>query len=133
MRIADTIIRPIALSGEVPAFRVMQAMYEAFNDESLKFWDDFSDYCLTGYVRISPTAMAFAKPCRDDEGDYWFIRAAVGPLSEVLLMLPFFLPRIAWCRNNDGVIRMYKTERLAKLAARQLKGDQDVPETVQAK
>lgn len=120
MRIGQTLIRPLILRGDYSAFELMRLMYQAFNDEHLKFWDDFFDYSENGFVRISPTAMAFAKPCRDEEGDYWFIRAAVGPLPELMAMLPSYLPRIAWCRNNDGITRMYKTDRLAKLAIKQL-------------
>ena len=120
MRIGQTLIRPLVLRGEYCAFDLMQMMYDAFKDEQFTFWKDFYDYSHNGFVRISPTAMAFAKPCRDEEGDYWFIRAAVGPLPEVMAMLPGYLPRISWCRNNDGVVRMYKTDRLIKLAAKQL-------------
>ena len=121
MRIGQEVVRPLVLKGEHSAFRLMQLMYEAFNDEKLKFWDDLAYYCENGFVRISPTAMAFGNPCRDEDGNYWFIRAAVGSLPEVLMMLPWYLPRICWCRNNDGVLRMYRTDRLIKLAERQLK------------
>ena len=120
MRIGQTIVRPLVMRGEHPAFRLMQLMYELFNDENAKFWNDFADYALNGYVRISPTAMAFAKPCRDEEGEYWFIRAAIGELPELLAMLPSYLPRICFCRNNSGELRMYKTDRLIKLATKQL-------------
>ena len=128
MRIGNILIRPLMLRREQPAFFLMQQMYEEFKDPKLNFWDDFADYALNGFIRISPTAMALARPCNDKDGDYWFIRAAVGPLHEVLCMLPYYLPRISWCRENDGIIRMYSTNRLAELVRRQ-----NVSETMQVK
>lgn len=122
MRIPDQLVYPVVL---IPperqcAFEQMRRLYQSWGDQQLKFWNDFFDYSENGFVRISPTAMAFGKPCRDKEGDYWFIRAAVGPLFELLAMLPSYLPRIMWCRNNDGVLRIYKTERLFKIAVAQM-------------
>jgi len=110
----------LVLRGEKSAYEIMRLMYQAFNDEQFNFWDDFFDYAHNGFVYISPTAMCFAKACRDDEGDYLFVRAAVGPLCECLAQIPKYLPRIAFCRNNDGQVRMYKTERLVRLAVAQL-------------
>ena len=112
MRIKDRVI-PWIIQKDQPAFVRMQRLYAAH--PRLSFAQDFADYAMRGYVRISPTAMAFARPCHDEEGDYWFIRSAIGPLAEVMGMLPYHLPRIAWCRNDDGVIRIWKTDRLKQL------------------
>jgi len=121
MRTDVKVVYPVMLRGEECAFERMRKLYQTFNDPRLRFWEDFFEYSENAFVRISPTAMAFAKPCRDEKGDYWFIRAAVGPLLELLAMLPGYLPRIAWVRNNEEVIRMYRTERLFKLAVAQMK------------
>lgn len=123
MRIPDQMIFPVIMlpPEEVCAFEQMRRLYQSFNDPKVKFWEDFFHYSEHGYVRISPTAMAFAKPCRDKDGEYWFIRAAVGPILELLAMLPSYLPRIMWCRNNEPTLRIYKTERLFKIAVAQMK------------
>jgi hypothetical protein len=104
---------------------MMQAMFVAMDtpERPMNFEDTLIDYMRNGWVRTSPTAMALAKPCRDKEGNYWFIYAAVGPLAELMSMLPSYLPRIAWARDNDGVVRKYRTERLLKIAVAQLKKD----------
>lgn len=122
------------MRGEHSGFELMQKLYEEFKDTGMDFCQDFREYAYNGYIRMSPTAMALARPCRDEEGDYWFIRAAVGPLPEVMAMLPGYLPRIAWCRNNDGIIRMYKTDRLFRLAIKQLEKEREkhVSETLSA-
>lgn len=122
MRIPDQLIYPLILTPEDKpcAFEQMRRLYQTFKDPKLKFWVDFFDYSENGYVWITPTAMAFAKVCRDGQGDYWFVRAAVGPLLELLMLMPTFLPRVVWCRDNDGVLRIWKTERLYKIAAAQM-------------
>jgi hypothetical protein len=123
MRIPDRVIYGVDLrNGNMSAFEAMRRLYASFNDAKVNFWQDFFDYAENGFVKISPTAMAFAKPCRDEKGEYWFIRAAVGPLPEVLNMLPSFLPRIIWCRNNEPILREYKTERLFRIAVARMKG-----------
>lgn len=116
MRIGQTIIRPLVLEGKMTAWDIMQALYQQF--PALSFEDDLIEYARKGFVRISPTSMAFAKIARDEHGEYWFIRAAVGNLIELLCMLPAYLPRIAWCRNADNEIRMYRTEQLIRIATR---------------
>ena len=123
MRTQVNIVHPLILRGESSAFERMERMYAEYNDPALNFWKDLLDYAENGFVRISPTSMALAKPCRDERGEYWFIRAAVGNLDELVSILPGFLPRIMWCRRNDGVIREYKTETLLrKVAAKMNRG-----------
>ena len=120
MRIGQELIRPVMLQGGTCAFDVMQLMYKAFNDPRMDFASDLLDYARHGFVRISVSSMALAKVCRDGQGNYWFIRSAVGNLLELINMLPFFLPRIAWCRNNEKVLRMYDTRMLFKIVKRQV-------------
>jgi hypothetical protein len=121
----------VDLLGEnTSAFEQMRRLYDSFNQaierqggqaKKLSFWGDFFDYAENGYVHISPTAMAFAKPCRDEKGEYWFIRAGVGPLPELLAILPSYLPRIMFCRNNEETLREYRTERLLRIAVARMK------------
>ena len=113
------------MRGDISAYDMMQAMYLGMNttERPMNFEDDLIEYMRNGYVLTSPTAMALFRPCRDEEGSYWFVQAAIGGLGELLAMMPAYLPQIAWARDNDGVVRKYRTERLLKIAVAQLKKD----------
>jgi hypothetical protein len=55
----------------------------------------------------------------------WFVRYARGNLSELLPLMPCALDFIAFCRNNDGVMRECDTARFMQVAAR-LTGKQGI-------
>ena len=123
MRTSQVFVRSLILRTGKSAFELMREAYGKWNRPNWEmiFEDDLIDYALNGFVRISPTAMFMAKICRDEKGDYWFVRCAVGSLLELLASAPVYLPRIKWCRRNDGVMREYRTDRLYKLAYAKMK------------
>ena len=134
MRMATDLIRPLLFKP--CAFDRARAFYAQFANhpdpkKRLCFEDDLLEYMRRGWVKCSPTAIAFARVINIAPEETklvepaWFIRFALGPLDEVLGMLPFYLPRIVWCRNNEGpgfgTLKNYSTERLFKLTRARIK------------
>lgn len=88
-------------------------------DSQIKFIDDLDDYLLTGIVISTPYLFGMAKVIQvDNQVPAWFVRIAVGRLDTLLAALPCYLPKICFCRRNDGRLRVYDTARLMKLAGK---------------
>jgi hypothetical protein len=102
---------------ELKAFRFAVDQYKDFK---MPFWEDFIDYCDNGFVCIRPNLFVMGKAIDLDvegyKGKAWFVRYAIGELVHLLSALPFQLPRIVWCRRDEPRLRVYKTERLFKIA-----------------
>lgn len=128
MKLPTAFIQPIFFPTQ-RAFDRARQFYAPFEnhpapEKRLCFADDLLEYHRFGWVKSSPTSFAMARVINiAPEGSKlvepaWFIRMAVGNMKEILDMLPGYLPKILWCRNNDGVLRIYSTERLVSLARR---------------
>lgn len=119
-RTGQMLIRPLLFHVEHPAFDLAKLFYAQYPD--LSFEDDLLDYMRTGFVVVRPHLFAMAKVI-DYKGErMWFARIAIGNLVELLQVLPFYLPKICFCRNNRADhMRICSTKRLAQLAW-QLKG-----------
>lgn len=93
----------------------------------LCFESDLVEYLRFGHVASGPDYFAFARVINIAPEDSnlvepaWFIRFALGPLERVLKALPFYLPKIVWCRDNDGKLKIYSTKQLYRIAAARLK------------
>lgn len=108
-------IRPVL--GSEPAFDVARRFYAQFPD--MNFEEDFVWYLRNGFVVNRPTIFAMGKVVERHGERMWFIQAAAGSLIELIHTLPFYLPRICFVRDNDGVMREWSIKRLFQLAYRQ--------------
>jgi hypothetical protein len=101
-------IKPIAIAA---------ACYRKWKSD-VPFIDDLDAYHLDphGVVISTPTIFAMAKVI-DMNGPAWFVRVAVGNLTELLRATPAWLDKICFCRRNDGRLRVYPLRRLIKLAS----------------
>lgn len=119
MKTNETMIRPF--ETKVSPFDLAQQFYAEHAE--LNFWDDLVDHFRNGVVVSQPDCFAMCKiiELSDDpqkSEPAWFIRMVVGPLPILLRKLPFALPKICFCRNNDGRVRVYDLHRIARLASR---------------
>jgi hypothetical protein len=92
----------------------------------VSFADDVAYYMIHGTVISRPDLFGMAlivdiAPEGQRPEPAWFVRMAVGELGELLEMLPVPLPKICFCRRNDGRMRMYSLERLKRKARRVIK------------
>lgn len=112
----QTTINPI--KRKRTAIQVAILAYEKWKGE-VSFIDDLKDYLATGVVISMPSCFGMAKIIELPSGEpAWFVRMAAGDLPELLGRLPGYLPKICFCRRNDGRLRIYSLERIAQLAAR---------------
>src|SRR5215472_9100937 len=98
MKIEQTLIYPVRVTNEC-AIDVARAYYEKHSD--LSFDEDMADYMRNGFVTSYPWVFGMVKVINHEGEPAWFIRMAVGPLIDLLRILPFPLPKIAFCRNNE--------------------------------
>ena len=108
-------IIPIPGSGQT-AIEVAALCYAKWMGE-VKLEEDIGHYMVYGLVLSIPSCFALLKEieCPKTGQPAWFIRMAVGRIDELLSHLPYQLPRICFCRRNDGVLRSYRLERLRYL------------------
>jgi hypothetical protein len=129
------VITPIQFNTH--AIAVAVAYYAKYSP--IPFRDDLLDYLGNGFVVSRPNLFAMGKvidlaPQPDGDVDReknhrnpdpgeptWFIRMAVGDLGELLTTLPFYLPKITFCRKRDGKLRVYSVDRLAKAIMNRIK------------
>lgn len=119
MKTNQTMIRP--LETKISPFDLAQSFYAQHSE--LNFWKDLEDHLRNGVVISQPDCFMMAKiielsddPAKNDLA--WFIRIAVGNIQVFLQRMPFPLPKIAFCRNNDGEVRVYDLRRFAQFAFR---------------
>ena len=117
----ETIINQIPPG--LTAIQVAVASYkEWMGDVSIE--EDIAQYLNDGFVLSFPTCFALVKVIEEPKTKEpaWFIRMAVGHLDELLYHLPFYLPKICFCRRNDGRLRSYSLERMMQLTGGKLYG-----------
>lgn len=111
------LIRPLMFHGQHSAFELARLFYAQYPE--LDFGDDLVDYMRNGFVITRPQLFVMAKVIHRDDGHLWFCRIAIGNLIELLTVMPFYLPRIAFCRNGRAdKMRICSTNRLTELAVR---------------
>jgi hypothetical protein len=128
MKIDAGILRGIDLKTSPPIL-VAKFYYDMQSD--IPFLEDLDDYLMHHCVVSRPTCFAMARLINlakdgEPEEPAWFIRFAYGNLLELLSVLPAYLPKICWCRNEpgkafDNKMRIYSLDRLVKLANRRQK------------
>jgi hypothetical protein len=117
----EKIINPIPPG--LTAIQVAVACYKKWKSDST-LEEDIAHYLAYGLVLSFPTCFALLKPIEDPKTKEpaWFLRMAVGRLDELLYHLPFYLPRICFCRRNDGRLRSYSMKRYMQLVEGKLYG-----------
>jgi hypothetical protein len=122
----EEIIKPLAAKS--CAFAMAKACYRKWQG-MVSFEEDLVDYLKNGFVVSRPTCFGMAKiinladQSKAEDGrskidPAWFVRIGVGDLRELLDSLPGYLPKIAFCRRNDGRMRVYPLDRLLAIAMR---------------
>jgi hypothetical protein len=112
-------IKPIGRKpGQLFAIDIAELSYLKWMGD-VSFIDDLSHYLLNGVVIVRPDLFGMAKvidlaPEGQAPEPAWFVRMAVGDLRELVAALPLYLPKICFCRRNDGRLRRYSLERFAK-------------------
>jgi hypothetical protein len=117
----ETFLNPIPPG--LTAVQVAAACYKKWmGDASLE--EDIAHYMVYGCVLSFPTCFALLKAIEDPKTKEpaWFLRMAVGRLDEMIYHMPFYLPRICFCRRNDGRLRSYSMERYTQLVGGKLYG-----------
>ena len=87
----------------------------------LSFWDDFWDYMEHGFVACRPRLFAMVKVMNRDGRQGWFIRYAVGPIEELISCIPFPLEFVAFCRDNDHILRICRWDVFVRSSLRKAK------------
>jgi hypothetical protein len=71
------------------------------------------EYMKQGFVVAGQDCFLLAKPAQlDDERPAWFVHFALGSLGELLKLMPYKLPFIAFHRHGQGRLRVYETDAL---------------------
>jgi hypothetical protein len=104
------------------AIELAHACYKKWKGMA-SFQEDLTHYLLYGVVISHPTLFGMAKVIDLAEPGAarepaWFVRFACGDLVDLLSSLPCHLPKICFCRNNKGAIRVYNLDKLFRLAVR---------------
>ena len=117
----ETLVTPIPPG--VTAVQVAAACYKKWMGEA-SLEEDIAHYLCHGLVLSIPSCFALIKVVEDPKTKEpaWFIRMAVGRLDELFYHLPGYLPRICFCRRNDGRLRSYSLEKMLKLTGGKLYG-----------
>lgn len=85
-------------------------------------------HLLHGYVFSTPSAFLMGRPIAKDaphalqadpwyvfpfdECDCWMVWLAAGDVAEMIRLIPYPLPWLAWARR-DGALRFYQTVRVS--------------------
>lgn len=126
MIIPDETVQCVQIPGSAYAYARLH--YLTF--PRCTFEDDLLDYLKNGFVVSRPNLFAMAKVIvhpRNPSVAAWFIRYACGETRYLIDVLPFWLDWIVWCRNDDGRLRIYRTERLVAHAKRTPRGRMVTP------
>ena len=105
--------------GPSAACRAAQCYKEWKSDVS--FLADLLEYVDNGIVIARHDIFGMAKiidlaPTGATEKEpAWFIRMAVGDLRTLVAELPCYLPKIVFCRRNNGRSRAYSFDRFMQL------------------
>lgn len=106
--------------GFIPAAVVARLWYVEHPD--LDFDKDLEDHLINGYVCSRPTLFAMVKVIDLDPWNRdlaWFIQIAVGDMLELISVLPYYLPKICFCRHNEhDKKRIYPMDKFLRLAVK---------------
>jgi hypothetical protein len=104
------------LREEASAFDLARLFYARVG---LNFEDDLVDYMRTGFVVTRPHLFAMVKPILHEGERIWYIRIIVGNLAEAIACMPCWLPKVAFCRNNNAdKMVVVDTKRAIELSMR---------------
>jgi hypothetical protein len=95
-----------------------RALYEK---NGLDFDADLREYAWpNGVIVDEPGCFAIAFATKTEAGHWcWFVKVAVGRLSELLERIPVALPFISFCRSKSGKrVKVYELARLLNLTQR---------------
>lgn len=107
---------------------ILKRAFQLYADHSdAGFADDLMLHMQHGYVRVTPTVLAMARPVSskwsneemsdiskvDEDGDCWFIWVLVGSLGDALEMLPSEKKWLAFARG--GQPRLVPVDRIRSL------------------
>lgn len=99
-RVGQMMIRPLVTGGQYSAFDLARLFYAQY--ANLCFEDDLIDYMRNGFVVTRPHLFAMTRPIVHEGEQMWFIRIIVGNLAEAIRCMPWWLDKVAYCRNNQG-------------------------------
>lgn len=81
-------------------------------DEMLSYYQE------RGWIISGPEALLWGDVLLDDKGEpaAWFVYLGIGSLKELILMMPFYLPKVGFYRmlKNKDNISFYNTDNLAR-------------------
>lgn len=102
--------------SEVSALQRAAELYARYKVEP-DFFTALVDHLHTGMVISRPNCFAMGKAVALDDGRIaWFIDTAVGNLRELLGLLQWPLPYIAFCRRGKGKIKVYPFDKFIRKA-----------------
>jgi hypothetical protein len=127
---------PLLPLVEKPAIDIAREYYKKWGDVGKTFHQEVAHYAENAMVFIRPDLFMLAKiidlrpldaegnPIGEELMPAWYIRMAVGRLSELLLTLPVYLPTVCFHRHGDLRLRTYSLKRIARfVASQELKGE----------
>jgi hypothetical protein len=77
-----------------------QMLYAHNGRDADEFARDVWDHLLNGFIHSTPRHFAMVRAVVLDDGrQAWLVNSAVGPLKEIIRLLPFPLPYIAFYRG----------------------------------
>ena len=99
---------------EKPAIQIARELYSKWGPVGTTFNRELAEYVENANVWVRPDLFMMAKII-DLEGEPgWYIRMAVGSLSELLRSLPIYFPKICFQRHGDTRLRTYSLKRIAR-------------------
>lgn len=102
-------------------YRVAEMLYAKWSKIPLE--KDLAEYITTGCVISTPRVFALAHIIDlaepgETQQPAWFVRVAVGEITELLRTLPCKTRQICFCRRGEDKMRVYDMERFWRLAFR---------------
>ncbi len=67
------------------------------------------------YMVSNPACFALARPVELESRHAWLVELAAGDVRQLLAALPFQLPFIAFHRNAESKLRVYRLDRFVRL------------------
>jgi hypothetical protein len=111
------ILNPIPMPPEMSPIWKAKGYYRQFS--MCDFKEDVLAYLDQGFVVNLPHVFAMGSVIdigkNGKERLAWFVRIAVGRTIDLIQCLPFDLPEIAFCRKNNGVMRVFPLARFKHL------------------
>jgi hypothetical protein len=102
---------------EKPAIETAREYYASYGGSAGTFNRELAEYAENAMVFIRPDLFLMAKIIDLGNGPIWYIRMAVGVLSELVQTLPVYLPEVCFTRHGDLRLRTYSLDRIARYVA----------------